>query len=150
MTSHWIFPSYHLSKLKCSPLLALFTSSNSQSWKGLLNLNSQQPPLLPSLSHKSATVAFLWDVILKSVNIFQLRLPSLPLTPKSCTSTTSYSDISSKTELFPPFSNVFPKAHPKKIPHPSSSPTPLHLPKFSKNDFPPQSLKAKWLIWVGF
>ena len=42
--------------------------------------------------------------------------------------------------LNPPSSNIPTKAHPKGIPPPSSSPTPLHLPKIFTNDLPPQTL----------
>ena len=44
------------------------------------------------------------------------------------------------TEFFSRFSSVPPKAHPKGIPPPSSSPTPLHLLEFSANDLPPQAV----------
>ena len=76
-TWHWKFLSYLPSNIKCPHLLALLmgtkkpkrqvTSSTSQSWQGLLKWTSQHPPSFPSLFQDSATVAFLWDAILKIV-----------------------------------------------------------------------------------
>ena len=72
--------------------------------------------------------------------ILQLRIPYPNVPPKSCASTISNTDTSSKKEILPTLSNVFPKVHPKRIPHLSSGPTPFLLPKFSNNDFPPKTL----------
>ena len=54
------------------------------------------------------------------VNIFQLEVPRPNVPPKTCTSPISYTDRSFDIKLFPPFSNVLLKAHPKGIPPHSS------------------------------
>ena len=50
------------------------TSSISQSCNGLLNWSSQHPHLPISLSHKSTTVAFLWEAVLKRVGYASFNL----------------------------------------------------------------------------
>ena len=77
------------------------------------------------------------------VYIFQLKLPHPPIPPKSCMSTI-YSGRNSDIELFLSFSNVFPKAYPKRVPHPSSSPPLFPSPQiFQKWSFSTSSLAQK-------
>ena len=57
--------------------------------------------------------------------ILQLRISYPNVPPESCASTISNTNTSSKKELLPTLSNVFPKAHPIRLPHLSSGPTPI-------------------------
>ena len=91
------------------------------------------PFFAPQIYNYSIFVGFYLEKC--KVNDFQLTLPRPIALPESCTSTISYLDRNSDTKLFPPFSNIFPKAHPKGIPHPSSSPTPFISSNFPKMIF---------------
>ena len=146
MTLNFPLPSFFHTKVssssqtfiaeKCSKKRV--TSSSSQAWKDLLKCTSQHLPPPSCLPQRSATEVVGCNYEQRRKKILQLRIPNPNVPPKSCVSTVSNTDTSSKKEILPSFSNVFPKAHPIRIPHLSSGPAPFHLSKFSNNDFPPK------------